>query len=206
MDRELELSPVEIQSLRDRWYSTIGQEIIREMISQLREKRFEWVKSLSLLPPTSSTTPYPEILDDLRGLEMSRLDLRNVSLSFFDLSFSKFDHCNLKGISLQGSKLSHSEFKNSNLSNADMLQIMADNSAFIDCKFIKAMMRMGDYRASRFVECSLIGSILYDCNFSKAQFESVELYKAKTDGAIFPNGFNIKNHLRNQPRNDRGFP
>jgi uncharacterized protein YjbI with pentapeptide repeats len=86
-----------------------------------------------MLPSVSVAAPYPDVLDDLRGVEFRLEHLERVSLTYSHLSYSSFQLCRLMGARFQGSKLSWMHFYQSNLTSADLLQVTADHGRFENC-------------------------------------------------------------------------
>lgn len=206
MDRKQELSTSEIEDLRSRWKSPVGERIRRAMLEGLKENSYEWVEMLSQLPKVKIAAPHPEVLDDLRGIAFAGENLDNVSLTFVDLSYSIFDKCSMNSARLQGSKLSHASFKSTKLIKADLVQVVADNSEFEHCKLSGASLLAANFIAASFNNTDMRKSILIDCNFKDCQLANVTLYGAKIEGATFPAEFDVDRHLKIQPDNGSRSP
>ncbi|WP_414705690.1 pentapeptide repeat-containing protein [Pseudomonas sp.] len=66
----------------------------------------EYSSSSTRLPDVGVPAPYPDALDDLRGLDLCKERLGRVSLTHSDLSFASFHLCNLTKARFQFSRLS----------------------------------------------------------------------------------------------------
>lgn len=165
LNPERNLTASEILALQDRWKTAEGLQVKVAILESLRAGKLDWPDFLADLPKVSTHTPYPEVLDDLRGLMLCREMLDGVSMSFSDLSFSIFDSCSLNKASFQGCKLNWANFTGSQMQQADLLQVVADHSIFDDCDLSGAMMLSGDYRHGSFKNAALRRCVLNGCRF-----------------------------------------
>jgi uncharacterized protein YjbI with pentapeptide repeats len=202
MDRKQELSKNEINELRSRWESPEGELIRQAILDGLKTKSYEWVEMLSGLPTVKAEAPFPEVLDDLRGISFSGERLDNISLTFVDLSYSVFERCSLNRVRLQGSKLSHASFKITRLNHADMVQVVADHSKFESCKLAGASLLAANFSHSSFNRVDMRKSILIDCKFEHCQLANINLRDANIEGARFPAEFDARAHIKKQQEND----
>lgn len=199
MASERQLSAPEIAELQDRWRTAVGQKVSKSLLKALRARQVDWPELLGDLPRVSIPAPYPDVLDDLRGLMLSRELLDGVSLTFTDLSYSGFEFCSMKKARLQGSKLSWANFAKSSLLQADLLQVVADHAIFDDCKLAGSMMMTGDYRDSSFRNADLRKCVLNGCDFAGSDFTGIGLRGAERYSVNFPDDFDPS-----PPSNDYG--
>lgn len=195
MESEQKLSGSEISELHDRWRSEVGQKVKRALLGALRAHQLDWPELLKELPTVSVPAPYPDVLDDLRGLCLLKESLDGVSLTFSDLSYSAFHSCSMKKVRLQGSKLSWASFDRSNLSQADLLQVVADHAVFDDCKLAGSMMMTGNYRDGSFKNADLRKCVLNGCDFTGSELSNVRLLAAETFNIKVPASFDLSFHL-----------
>lgn len=205
MDRKQELSKNEINELRSRWESPEGELIRQAILDGLKTKSYEWVEMLSTLPRVKAEAPFPEVLDDLRGISFIGEKLDNISLTFANLSYSEFERCSLNRVGLQGSKLSHASFRISKLNNADLVQVVADHSKFESCKLAGASLLAANFSHSSFNHVDMRESILIDCKFEHCQLTNINLRNANIEGAKFPAEFDAEAHIKKQ-RDNGGSP
>lgn len=189
MANEQKLSASEISELRERWITGDGVKVRQALLAALRGRKLNWSELLHDLPTVSIPAPYPDVLDDLRGLCLSHELLDGISLTFSDLSYSTFHSCSMKKIRLQGSKLSWASFKGSNLLQADLLQVSADHVVFDNCKLAGAMMMAGDYKGGSFKrtdlrKCVLNGGDFSGGDFSSVKLQGVEIYHIKSSRSL----------------------
>jgi uncharacterized protein YjbI with pentapeptide repeats len=196
MESEQKLSGSEISELQDRWRSEVGQKVKRALLRALRAHQLDWPELLKELPTVSVPAPYPDVLDDLRGLCLLKESLDGVSLTFSDLSYSAFHSCSMKKVRLQGSKLSWASFDRSNLSQADLLQVVADHAVFDDCKLAGSMMMTGNYRDGSFKNADLRKCVLNGCDFTGSELSNVRLLAAETFNIKVPASFDLSFHLK----------
>ena len=178
---EKSLTASEVAELRERWMTAEGMKIKSALLASLRAGKWDWPDFLVALPTVSVPAPYPELLDDLRGLTLSREMLDGVSMSHSDLSYSVFEECSLKKASFQMGRLIWANLTGSQLHKADLLQVVADHSVFDGCTLTGAMMLSGEYRHSSFRGADLRQSVLNGCRFvgadlSGALFQSAEAH------------------------------
>ena len=194
---ERKLSVREITELRDRWKTEIGQQIKKQLLHALREGDHSWPELLAMLPSVSVAAPYPDVLDDLRGLDFCLEHMDRVSLTHSDLSYSSFQLCRLTGARFQGSKLSWAHFYRSNLTNADLLQVTADHGRFENCSLRGAMMMTSDFRHGSFNSSDLRSSVLNGCDFRDCDLADVQLKGAEAYSVKVPPSFDLESHLTN---------
>jgi len=179
VDNEKALTASEVAELRERWMTAEGLKIKSALLASLRAGKWDWPGFLVDLPRVSVLAPYPELLDDLRGLMLSREMLDGVSMSHSDLSYSVFDECSLKKASFQLGRLSWANLTGSELHQADLLQVVADHSVFDGCTLTDAMMLSGDYRQSSFRGADLRKSVLNGCRFAEADVSGANFQGAE---------------------------
>ncbi|RMO10303.1 hypothetical protein ALQ48_00349 [Pseudomonas coronafaciens pv. zizaniae] len=196
MESEQKLSCSEISELQDRWRSEVGQKVKQALLGALRAHQLDWPELLKDLPAVSVPAPYPDVLDDLRGLCVLKESLDGVSLTFSDLSYSTFHSCSMKRVSLQGAKLSWASFEKSNLLQSDLLQVVADHAVFDDCKLAGSMMMTGNYREGSFKNADLRKCVLNGCDFTGSELSNVRLQAAEVFNVKVPASFNLSLHLR----------
>lgn len=175
------LTRSEISEIRDRWKTTEGIRIKRELLDLLRAGSWDWPDLLVDLPKISIPAPRPNFLDDLRGLELQGEMLDGVSLSHSDLSYSIFEACSLKKTSFQGGRLSWANLRKSQVQQADLLQVAADHAVFDDCSLVGAMMLSGDYRNGSFLRADLRRCILNGCRFGGANLAGADFRGAEAN-------------------------
>lgn len=189
------LSDKEIAELRTRWETPEGQSILGSIITTLRKDSRGWRHLVEALPTVSVKPAHPDLLTDLRGIDLRKVVLPGALIPFVDLSYASFDLCNLEGICLQGSKLSWATFFKCNLKRSDLLQVMADNSSFDNCFFFEAVMGDGDFRFSSFRNAEMPYVMLDGADLREASMDGVPLGGAKTLSTKFPDGFDLKQAL-----------
>lgn len=169
----------EISEVRDRWKTTEGIRIKRELLDLLRAGSWDWPDLLGDLPKISIPAPQPSFLDDLRGLELQGEMLDGVSMSHSDLSYSIFEACSLKKACFQGGRLSWANLRQSQMQQADLLQVAADHAVFDDCSLVGAMMLSGDYRNGSFIRTDLRRCVLNGCRFGGANLAGADFNGAE---------------------------
>ncbi|MBN4172935.1 hypothetical protein BV321_01280 [Pseudomonas syringae pv. actinidiae] len=166
------------------------------LLKALRAHQHDWPGLLNDLPSVSVPAPYPDVLDDLRGLCLLKESLDGVSLTFSDLSYSTFHSCSMKRVRLQGAKLSWASFEKSNLLQSDLLQVVADHAVFDDCNLAFSIMMTGNYRDGSFKNANLRKCILNGCDFTGSELSNVKLLAAEAFNVKVPDSFNLSLHLR----------
>ncbi|MCT4498041.1 MULTISPECIES: pentapeptide repeat-containing protein [Pseudomonas] len=197
MAEEQELSVQEIAELRDRWKTEVGLRVKKQLLLALRNGDDSWPNLLSQLPNVGVAAPYPEALDDLRGLDLCEERLERVSLTHSDLSFASFHLCNLTKARFQYSKLSWAQFSRSNLTSADLLQVTADHGRFDRCSLRGAMMMTSNFRHGSFKGSDLRSSVLNGCDFRDCDLADVKLKGAEAYSVKMPPSFDLESHLTN---------
>lgn len=196
MDLQPKLSAQAITELRDRWATPEGLETQRKLIKSLRDQALDW-KDAYVAPATPSVpASYPGLMTDLRGLELSDLDLTNLQLPYVDLSYASFRRCVLEDTCLQGSMLRWAGFQDCNMNRCDLLQVMADHSSFKQCSMHEAVLGNGDFRAASFLDVQLPNAILDGADITDASLRKVVLKDAHMLFTKFPKGFNPENPSR----------
>ncbi|MBI6885069.1 pentapeptide repeat-containing protein [Pseudomonas putida] len=175
----LVLTRSEISEIRDRWKTTEGIRIKRELLDLLRAGSWDWPDLLIDLPKISIPASQPNFLDDLRGLELQGEMLDGVSMSHSDLSYSIFEACSLKKASFQGGRLSWANLRQSQMQHADLLQVAADHAVFDGCNLAGAMMLSGDYRNGSFKKADLRRSIMNGCRLMGADLHGAQWHGAE---------------------------
>lgn len=206
MDREQELSATEIEELRNRWKSPIGERVRKALLEGLRKNSYDWVEMLSQLPKVTVAAPHPEVLDDLRGISFVGETLDNASMTFVDLSYSIFEKCSMNSARLQGSKLSHASFRSTKLIKADLVQVVADHSTFDNCKLSGALLLAANFSDSSLNHVDMRKSTLIDCSFKNCELTDMIFHGAKVEGATFPPKFDIEKRLKPKADNSSGNP
>lgn len=205
MELQPKLSQSEIDRLRSRWANPLGRRVLEDILSIWRRDSRGWRPLISNLADAGVPPFHPEILTDLRGLELNRAQLRGVQIPYVDLSYSTLNGCDLSGACLQGSKLSWATFDSCKLNNGDLLQVMADHSRFYKCSMIKAVLGVGDFRSASFKGSGLALAMLDGADLTNTELEDAELTDVKAISTRFPDSFDM-NRLKKKPRRpDSGF-
>lgn len=189
MEIQPKLSDTLIAQLRNRWLTQTGQDALHRFLLSLKAHPLDWKRELRTPDAPSVPANYPDLLTDLRGIELHNIDLPGAQLPYVDLSYAVIGECDLKGVCLQGSKLSHASFKHCNLKHSDLLQVMADHSLFEHCLMNQAVLGNGDFRESLFLDVQLPGAILDSADISGSKMNKVNIEGAHTLFTKFPKGF-----------------
>jgi uncharacterized protein YjbI with pentapeptide repeats len=204
MDTQLKLSPDQIESLRARWFSPTGQGVLKRLIAIWQGDSRGWRPLVDGLTEVSVRAPHPELLTDLRGLELKTLHLKGAQMPFVDLSYASFKDCDLQEICLQGSKLSWASFEHCNLKRSDLLQVVADNARFVRCFMNHAILDVSDLRWASFQNTEMPRAILDGADLTHAVFNGGSLAGSTARDTRFPADFDQKRlnkHYRS-PRDD----
>lgn len=113
--------------------------------------------------------------NDLRGINLSGLDLSGndfsgINLAYLDLSFSEFSVSSLRGAYLYNSKLEYSNGMYSDMSMAILEQTSFNHSMFSNSWFL----------CSSFAFAQMI-----DSNFFNSRFDGAELFNVNVSGSYF---------------------
>lgn len=199
MDTQPKLLPDQIERLRARWFSPAGQAVLKRLIAIWQGDSRDWRSLVYGLPEVSVRAPHPELLTDLRGLELKKLHLKGAQMPFVDLSYASFKYCNLQEICLQGSKLSWASFEHCNLKRSDLLQVVADNSRFVSCFMNQAVLDVSDLRWASFQNTEMPMAILDGADLTHAVLDGGSLAGSRARDTQFPSGFDqrrLNKHYR----------
>lgn len=170
-------TPDQIEILRSRWLTTEGLKVRDEVLAELIADGEAWPESLEkLMPPSCPPAPHSEVLTDIRGIDLSGLNLSKARLSFVDASYARFTGCILQGTSFQGSLLDNVDFQGSDLDKADLLQIVATDANFNHCLMRNVVMMTSHLKRCSFQGADLTegrvdGSKFFNCDFAGAKIE-----------------------------------
>lgn len=197
-----------INELQDRWTTPKGAKVLRAILADLRSRKNSWRGQLADLDAVSVPAPYPEVLEDLRGLKLERTDLQGVDLSYVNLSYASLKNCNFNRIKLQGSVLNWADLGGTHLIKADLLQIVAFNAIFDRCKLIGCMMMASELNDSSFKKAKLMASIMDGSDFTNCDLEDADFQGVHYIEAQFPAGFDLERTKLNgkTPDNDAYTP
>lgn len=199
MEIQPKLSSSEIELLRERWLTQTGRDVVRQLVAIWHADSRGWRSLTDQLPGVGIPAPYPELLTDLRGLELKQVKLIGAQLPYVDLSYASLKGCNLEGVCLQGSKLSWASFEGSNLKNSDLLQVMADHALFDKCSLNRAVLDVGDFRYASFQGAQLPQVMMDGADLTDAQLSGAILKGVKAIGTRFPADFD-RQRLFSRPK------
>ncbi len=138
-----------------------NKEHIGPMISALASMNLKWWNRWRM--------EHPEILPDLLGAELRDVDLSYANLSRADLSHADLNGSNLRHANLQKTDLSGTSLRNVNLSEADLSQ---------------AILRNADLTGAVLRDAVLRGTNLQGANFDDADLRGADLDGADLAGAL----------------------
>ncbi|EME9750179.1 pentapeptide repeat-containing protein [Pseudomonas aeruginosa] len=205
MDIQQKLPDPSILELCERWKTNAGEKVLVELLRALRAGNQQWPDLLMDLPKVSNPLAADD-LDDLRGIHLPKENLDKVSLACCDLSYSNLQRCSLRKTSFQRSRLNWVSLDVSDLTEANLFSVEAQFAGFFACKLTGAMMMSGDFRYSNFAKAKFKASVLNGSDFTDSTLSNAIFDNAEHRNVIFPNGFNIEQHLsRDNPFSGREF-
>ena len=111
-----------------------------------------------------------QISAQLRGINLSKANLRNSTLRDTDLSGSHFFTADLTGAKLIGSRFEGSMFVDSQLTRADLMSASLENTKLWLTNLNSAILTGTNAKGAEFWECDLNRTHLYSTDLSGARF------------------------------------
>lgn len=160
-DNEFKQEPSVLQS---RWKTEkIWREFRQDLINAFHNKDNEKLQQIlsrkNFLMTAYSSLVYEKKFDlvDLRGIE-----LKNLNLQDYDLSYCCFDYAQLTGIEFNKTSLQYSSFNQALLKKVKFLEVQASpisslNVKFEDVQFEQGFFMHSDFRGSTFIRGNVSG-------------------------------------------------
>lgn len=167
------------KSLRGRWLTKKGQDILREILRRMRRGDESWIELPKQLT-TAKSLRLPDVevgqqREDMRGVNLDNQVLAGLDFSFADLSFAQIRDADLNKACLQGSKVDYADFSGSNFVGSDLLQIKADFARFDHCNMAGVRLMSASCRGASFHTSALRGADLSHSDFTSADLTSADL-------------------------------
>jgi len=116
------------------------------------------------------------------GLDMSRVNLDNVSIRFTNLEKMRFQYASFKNANLEGANL-----KETDLIGSDFTEAILQNVDFQKSKLTKTKMNMANLTIANFSNTELLNVELIDADLNSANFEKANLYWVDLSQAYMEN-------------------
>ncbi|GLO16058.1 hypothetical protein PPUJ20028_46440 [Pseudomonas putida] len=181
-----------IDRLRERWSTDRAQQIIQQIIEDLRNNGETWPALIRNLWPDSELPITEAYVADLRGINLDNMDLSKLDFCFADLRYASFRGCNLNKTIFQSADISHCDFTGSNMRAADLFEVKAYRANFTFCTLTKAMMMGSDFSESTFRKAVMHGVVLDKSNLSGCFLTGADLADAELLFTQMPEGFRLE--------------
>ena len=166
----------ESQFLRARWLTPVGMKLRQEVIDTVTSKADAWPESIKAGAfPGSPVGPHPDFYTDLRGIDLSGLDLRKAEFCFSDVSHGNFKGCTLVDSTFQCCLLNSTDFRGSDLTRADLLQITTLGADFGNAVMAESVLMCAILMACSFEGADLTGSIVDGSHFASCSMQRANL-------------------------------
>lgn len=166
----------ESQFLRSRWLTPAGIKLRQEVIDTVTSKADIWpvlIKAGAF--PGSPVGPHPEFYVDLRGIDLSGLDLSKAEFCFSDVSLGDFNGCTLVDSSFQCCLLNGTDFRSSDLTRSDLLQITTVGANFANSVMVESVLMCASLMACSFEGADLTGSLVDGSHFASCSMQGANL-------------------------------
>lgn len=121
---------------------------------------------------------------NLRGLDLSGLDLRKASLEGVDLTGANLERAVLKGANLQGANLTDVRLGRADLRAANLRETDLENAKLGGAKLSGADFTLADLRSADLAQLDLQGVNLHRANLTGANLASADLRDAQLGGVV----------------------
>lgn len=183
-----------IQNLIDRWETNEGKAVIRlfEMGMQHLEFQEQLLDAVSRL--TEAARPSAAGLIDLRGIRLTDVEFKNITLEDVDFSFAQLTKCKIRNTTWRNSRLYYSRLQDCLFGEADVFTEMA-HSEWTGCSVLNSYVRIS------FSDCKFSTIDFADSKirlggawgeFSDINLERCEIYPSRTNNSVYRR-VNIKN-------------
>ena len=166
----------ESQFLRSRWLTPKGMKLRQEVIDTVTSKADAWPESIKAGAfPGSPIGPHPDFYTDLRGIDLSGLDLSKAEFCFSDVSLGDFKGCALVDSSFQCCLLNGTDFRGSDLTRSDLLQITTLGANFANSVMVESVLMCASLMTCSFEGADLTGSMVDGSHFASCSMQGANL-------------------------------
>jgi uncharacterized protein YjbI with pentapeptide repeats len=162
--------------LQKRWETQEGQLALKDVLSQ----RFFLSSEQKI-----TVCNRQDLINDLRGVNLSFLELKNFLLFDTDIRWANFAHSTVTGpfqdTDLSFSNFEHASFVSTEFWNAVMAQCAFDNASFRESRFLEVDIRDSTFTNVMFESTEFSHSDLRGTNFEGARFKDCVFYVVKFD-------------------------
>jgi uncharacterized protein YjbI with pentapeptide repeats len=163
--------------LRDRWLTPEGQQIRARLVDAFRVGNEAWSELLQGFPRADEIHCH----QDLRGIDLSSLDLGVLMAPFGCLDHANLSGCTFTRVTLSCASMVRSCWSNARFAKgAQLSSIVADDA---------------DFRGADLSRAFLLDSRLGHANFEKANLTGADLGNARLEDAIFREAVLVGSYL-----------